>query len=275
MIRLSRRTVLLIILMVLSSIGILLIALMFVPMRSPSMRSPSPADLFQRIVIHPIPDSVQAIEADVCHQSSLKDRLTGWRHHEYLLRFDISKEDISNVLTSGSFRELGFVGYNSGVLVLGVTNRDAGHFVLYETEEEEPAWFDLEQWKDTKAWIAEEERKGSWYKAHVVLYSEHLGRAYFLEYETTGEWTGGTQRIITSETGTDIPESVQRQLRQAAMERAPESFRKTWEEAERIEEETQQKTREWVRQMEEMRQKGTYSEANAPPIPRSANSIKE
>ena len=251
-----------IILMVLSGTGVLLIALMFVP-----MRSPSPADLFQRIVIHPIPDSVQAIEADVCHQSSLKDRLTGWRQHEYLLRFDISKEDISSVLTSGSFSELGFVGYNSGVLVLGVTNRDVGHFVLYETEEEEPAWFDLEQWKDTKAWIAEDELKGSWYKAHVVLYSEHLGRAYFLEYETTGEWTGGTHRIIISETGTDISDSVQRQLRQEAMERAPESFRRKWEEAERIEEETQQKTREWVRQIEEMRQKGTYSEANAPPIP--------
>ncbi len=187
MVRLSGRIVAL---TVLFCSGVLLVALVFV-----ATRSSSPAELFRNIVIRPIPRSVQNIEADVCYQSSRWDRLTGWDQHEYLLRFDISEEDLSKVLASDSFRELGFVRYNSDVLILGVTYRDGGHFDLYETKEKEPAWLDLGQWKDTKAWIAEEERNGSWYKARLVLYNEHLGKAYFYEHEATGEWEG-TSRIV-------------------------------------------------------------------------------
>lgn len=257
MARFNRRTAIFITLLCIVVLLITLTVVAFLP-----ARSVSPADLFRRVVMRPIPGSVQAIRADICYESSLRDHLTGWREHTYLLRFAIGKEDLSKILAAEPFTELGHVEYTLKNLFYGPSATLFSNFQLYERDAPEPDWLDLEQWQDARVWIVEEEVRDSWYKARVLLYREPVGHAYFIEREMTGTWGGGLLSVTDPRF-----EAETRQGMEEHMQNLPESSRKYMEEARRADQELRERSREWVRQIEEARRNGTYDEANAPPIP--------
>lgn len=257
MARFNRRTAIFVTLLCIVVLLITLTVVAFLP-----ARSVPPADLFRRVVMRPIPGSVQAIKADICYESSLRDHLTGWREHTYLLRFAISKEDLSKILAAEPFTELGQVEYTWKGLRYGVSGKPCGGFRVYRMDAPEPDWLDLQQWQDARIWIVEEEVRGSWYKARVLLYREPVGHAYFIEYEVTGNYGAMTKSVTDPRF-----EAERRQGMEEHMQNLPESSRKYMEEARRADQELREKSREWVRQIEEARRNGTYDEANAPPIP--------
>jgi hypothetical protein len=161
-------------------------------------RKPSAEALFKQVVIDPIPESVKDIKASI----PLDKRERGHTEHTYILRFAISREDLSKIITSGNFVEqkiiykatdqdlhllnlsLDYIVPNSNVVWPGVT--------LYATNRDVPDWFDLPQWNGFKAYYTGTEQPVDMYvKAHVLLYNERLGRAYFIDQEVIGEGSRG------------------------------------------------------------------------------------
>jgi hypothetical protein len=213
---------------------------------------------------------VQAIEADICEEPSAWDRATGWWQRECLLRFDLSEADLSRILASAPFAELEYADYRKGLLDCGWRARSSGNvtlvfsrqFRLYETMEEEPMWLDLAQWKNVRAWIAQEERRGSWYKARLVLYNEQLKQACFVVHEEQGEWDG--RRSISRPQPNDIADATKRM--EDVIANSPKSFAEEMEKSREYGEEVQRSAEEWVRQIEEARKHGR-SEANIPLLP--------
>lgn len=158
------------------SVGILIVVSVFIY----SARSSPPA-LFRRVVVDPIPRSVRNIRA---HRHRRPD--PGWEMHTYVLRFEVSNEDLSRIVTSGGFTQLADVEYSLGGIVYQMTDRCYSSFRLHVRED----WFDLEQWRDFEGYIVEQERPNSWYKARLLLHNEQARTAYFMEHERRGEWTG-------------------------------------------------------------------------------------
>jgi len=186
------------------------------------------------------------------------------------LRFDLSESDLSRILASAPFAELGYATYREGLLDFGWwlrSSEDATlvvsrHFRLYETTEEEPLWLDLAQWKDVRAWIAQEEVRGSWYKACLVLYSGQLKQAYFVGHEEQGEWDG--RRSINKPQPKDIANAEKRM--EDVIAESPKSFAEEVQKSREYGKEVQRSAEEWVRQIEEAREHGR-SEANIPLLP--------
>ena len=139
---------------------------------------PSPESLFESVVISPIPESVR----DINVSCPLDERRHGQITRVRVLRFDIGREDLSKVIASGGFVEWTvnyrdfYLDYRANGIGLTVP--------LYATDGEVPDWFDLRQWKGFTAYYAGDSRPIDMYiKAHLLLYNEQLGRAYFVDYD--------------------------------------------------------------------------------------------
>ena len=61
--------------------------------------------LFRQIVVDPIPTSVKHIRADRCYETSHMDRLNGLEQNIYALRFEISNEDLMDIVAAGGFSQ--------------------------------------------------------------------------------------------------------------------------------------------------------------------------
>jgi len=165
----------------------------------PTKRKPSAEALFKQVVIDPIPQSVKDIKASI----PLDKRERGRAEHTYILRFDVSREGVLKIVASRSFVEqtiiyttieqrlylsnlsLDYIGPDSNVVWPGV--------MLYATSRDMPDWFDLPQWKGFTAHYAGTQRPiDNYIKTHVLLYNEHLGRAYFVDREVIGEGSRGS-----------------------------------------------------------------------------------
>jgi len=162
---------------------------------------------FETVVVQPVPESVKNIRTDRFRNSR------GPNGHVCVFRFDISREDLSQILASDAFIRLEYAKYASGKLHFGVDRNMRMGVGLYESRwHSEPAWFDLAQWADSEAFVAEEEVPSTWYKARFLLYSEERGAAYFLEYEMAGRW-GSEVLSVTDKRSRELPEWLQDKLK--------------------------------------------------------------
>ena len=138
--------------------------------------------MFERVVLSPIPESVK----DIRVSCPLDIRGRGMSDHTYILRFEISREDLSKIIASGNLVEWKVEYYD---FCLDYTADGIGAGVkLYKTNREVPDWFDLGQWNGFTAYYAGIERPSDMYvTAQLLLYNEPLGRAYFVDHEVIGE----------------------------------------------------------------------------------------
>jgi len=148
---------------------------------------PLPESLFQRIVMSPIPESVRDIRASC----PIDRRRDGMSDHTYILRFDISKEDLSKVIVSSNFVEWK-VRYYDFCLDYTAPDGVGSGVKLYATSREVPDWFDLRGWKNFAAYYSGVEAHVDMFiKARLLLYNEQFGRAYFVDHEAVGEGPRG------------------------------------------------------------------------------------
>jgi hypothetical protein len=150
-------------------------------------------EMFRRVVAHPIPKSVQEIRTDT--HGGKYDRIR-------IVYFDVSKEDLPQVVASGSFKSLPYAEYSRRcVLRYGLSERVITMLSLYRCEDEKPQWLDLERWTDFTAYFAEREVPNIRYSVRIMLYNEHLQRACVVEREMRGPWGGESFRITDPVTG--------------------------------------------------------------------------
>ncbi len=138
--------------------------------------------LFRKVVLNHIPASVRNIK-------SSQDLWFG--EHKYVLRFHISKEDLSLILKSRRFKKISYVKYNDGLLDYGEVQNILNSFFLYDTYrgKSTPRWFRLGEWKNFKAYV-EERIESGFESVHILLYNEGQGESYFIDYEVRDTGVG-------------------------------------------------------------------------------------
>jgi hypothetical protein len=159
----------------------------------------SPRAAFRRFVMHPIPRSVRNIKADHWQLFTRSERMyQGVDGHDYVLRFDISRDDLSRIIEARGLKIEPWerVECREGMI------RGGGTFIkLYRgpndpTEEEDPlypvrprpSWYDLDSWEDSPgncAAVKDEHRHGCT-DTVFLLYNDQLGSAFFVRDETSG-----------------------------------------------------------------------------------------
>lgn len=144
--------------------------------------------LFTKVVGSRIPQSVHAIKTD---------RWRALGRQTYVLRFDITEEDLLTIARTGHFTKLGYIDVESydGGICYGMTFSRGNVLILYGTSRRQPPWFDLDEWEDVVAYVVERELEESRYTVRLLLYSERRGAAYFIEDEVKGHWSGGRSSV--------------------------------------------------------------------------------
>jgi hypothetical protein len=108
-----------------------------------------PSASFKRFVIRPIPGSVCNIKVDRRGISSLRDWLDGFRDNAIVLRFDINRECLSQIVAIRGFALRQRAEYRDGDLHYQVNDQYYTVMRLYREKTREPAgWFDLQKWTD-------------------------------------------------------------------------------------------------------------------------------
>jgi hypothetical protein len=164
-----------------------------------------PRGLFRKAVLNPIPPSVKNIRAsgfflpEACHT--------------YVLRFTVSEEDIRLILSSGPFKEIGYVQYQSGILTYGEHQFPRENYTRYRDDEVigtyehhsdvglsfmlfegwrgwfPPRWFQFAKWRTFKAYVVERKDPDlPSVEVHLLLHNAELGQTYFINYEVRGTW---------------------------------------------------------------------------------------
>jgi hypothetical protein len=148
------------------------------------VKIPLPSRLFRKAVLNPIPASVKNIRA-----SRYVPILSN--EHKYVLRFNISKEDLSLILRSRRFKKISSVEYNDGLLSYENVQNVRSSFFLYDTYrgKSAPWWFRLGEWKNFKAYV-EGRIESGFESVHILLYNEGQGEAYFIDYEVRDTGVG-------------------------------------------------------------------------------------
>jgi hypothetical protein len=162
-----------------------------------------PRATFRRLVIRPIPHSVRNIKVDRCQLSTRRERLYYRReNHAFVLRFDIDKEDFSQIVAARGFRLLSWrsVQCYEGTVVFG--DRDGTRDLkLYkgtlDVDEggnpidvglRRPGWFDLDTWEGRFGGYraGKDLPNEGWLDLSVLFYNEQLGSAFLIKWEKTG-----------------------------------------------------------------------------------------
>ncbi len=142
--------------------------------------------MFRRFVVQPIPGSVHRIEADHCQMSHLIG-LYGSREHAYVLRFLITREDLSHLIAARKFKQWEAAQYSKGVLRFKTTDKYYMDIELYTEGRPQPGWFDLAKWDAWETYYVGEDNVGlSWLDANLLLYNERLGSACYIKYIIIG-----------------------------------------------------------------------------------------
>ena len=144
--------------------------------------------LFRRVVSFRVPQSVEEVRTDVFRT---------FGEHYYVLRFNISKQDLDAIVNSQHFARLGHIRYSAGCVNYGIHANVGTTLVLYGRRRKEPSWLDLREWKNPSAYLVEQEAENCRYKARLLVHDEERGAAYFLEYEVKGHWGGGKFGVTT------------------------------------------------------------------------------
>jgi hypothetical protein len=140
---------------------------------------------FKKYVLEPIPKSVSDIKVDEIEHPGLG--------HCYVMRFRIEKADLSLVLNSRLFQKFTSVTYKQGRLTWSGIDKSSdllrltltgGDCLLYTNQQYGPPdWFRPNDWDMPKVYVVKEKYgKSSRYQTKVLIYSEKLEEAYFVEY---------------------------------------------------------------------------------------------
>jgi hypothetical protein len=132
-----------------------------------------PPLLFRKAVLNPIPASVHHIKGSGFLQT--------WGRHTYVLRFHIGPEDVPRILASDELKEIAFVQYRRGDVVVWDTRFSYRSFPLFEGWRAwvPRPWCQWARWRAFRAYCVREESVGYW-KDVVFLYDPGTGEAYFI-----------------------------------------------------------------------------------------------
>jgi hypothetical protein len=141
--------------------------------------------LFRRLVIRPIPKSVQNMRLDRVQMATFGARLHGYRSRAYVLRFDISREDLSQIVATRGFEPWDNPTYTDGVLKYKTTKGSFASMYLYWPKlRPAPNWFDLEAWTGFETYfIGQDQLILGRADVSLLLYDEQLGSAYLVKWE--------------------------------------------------------------------------------------------
>ena len=133
---------------------------------------------FRRVVLNPVPPSVQAIRADAAH---------GVAMNKYVFRFRIDPADMPAILASRPFKEVASVEYRDGILHYGCDPIGGTSFWLYDTYDGKhaPSWFQFGKGDKFRAYVVEKQELDDYF-VDLLLYREDIGEAYFIEYDLGG-----------------------------------------------------------------------------------------
>jgi hypothetical protein len=164
----------------------------------------SPRAAFRRYVVHPIPRSVRNIRVDHTWKTPLSSRLQSYlRRSVFVLRFDISKEDLQRILGSREFRVCKSCSCTEGGTVKYVitrisyttfrghdeinTSNEPMYIYLWPVGRPVPSWFDLDKWTEPNGYMAGQDYMSpGWVDVSLLVYNEQLGSAYMIKYEASG-----------------------------------------------------------------------------------------
>ena len=163
----------------------IIIALLFLSCISSCSKSPSNTRIFSKCVLSPIPKSVKDIKLDQQQYFS---------GYIYVLRFNISKDDVVLIINSRPFIELEGVTYRLGSLYYErikdpeidtqkklYNNNSVINTPLYWSSEP-PEWFKPNDWNNPKIYRYRTKLgKANTYSTKVLIFNEQLGEAYFIE----------------------------------------------------------------------------------------------
>lgn len=148
--------------------------------------------VFKRLVISPIPQSVSDIRVDRCQISTAQDWLEGYQEKAIVLRFNVSKDDLSRIVKARGFKpwiplEANRPWCQNGSIKCQHPRSQAldWDIDLYGPERQAPIWFDLdsEDWAHCDAYLlGEYEAFNGWADASLLFYSEKLGGAYLVNW---------------------------------------------------------------------------------------------
>jgi hypothetical protein len=153
-----------------------------------------PGLTFERHVIRPIPRSVRNIRADVYQRATFWGRLRGYEEHVSVVRFDISREDLLQVVGARAFRSCGNARYSDRDRDLWTPASPPQAHVpsisLYRGKHvESPSWFDLEKWKraDMESYFTGRYASSGTVDISFLIYNRQLGSAYLIRWERRGK----------------------------------------------------------------------------------------
>jgi hypothetical protein len=159
----------------------------------------SPRASFRHLVIHPIRRSVRNIKVDRQSRFSLWARLCGFSEDFYVVRCDISKEDLMQIVQARGFEPCEDLKFADNRLTYTrVKERHSvaigrlhaawggGHSqALYDTQQP-PSWFDLGKWTDSEAYLIERDTgRSDCEDLALLIYSKQVGSAYFIRWDVT------------------------------------------------------------------------------------------
>lgn len=142
---------------------------------------------FRRLVMCPVPPSVEDVKMDRCRASSSGQHLDGIQEDAVVLRFDISKDDVARIVAARGFKPLTYKMwcYEGTVTYEEPEARIGGSFALYTPEHHAPRWFDLdhENWADFDAyWLGDQDKARGAADMSFLFYKEQFGRAYLVRW---------------------------------------------------------------------------------------------
>ena len=147
---------------------------------------------FASQVIRPIPQSVQNIKMDRCPITPFMSRFQGTWERALVVRFDVSKEDLSRIVVTHGFMPWVTVECTSGTLRYKTTDGSVTDIRLYrERHRRSPSWFDLEKWRDAETYfVGQATPDGHSVDVSLLVYNDQVGSAYFIRRQVTTREVG-------------------------------------------------------------------------------------
>ena len=147
----------------------------------------NPSKLFRRFVLDPIPASVTNIKAD---------QPVSVRGYEYVLLFNINREDLNRIVKSRPFREAQLSISKDGGYIFwewkgwkdlpksGHMRERGGGFPVYSYPERKPSWYTLESWDNPELYliVPSVPRKKNEPDNQYLIYNAGLGQAFFIVF---------------------------------------------------------------------------------------------
>jgi hypothetical protein len=144
-------------------------------------------ETFKRHVIRPIPPSVHNIRMDRCQMASLWRRLHGRHEHAFVLRFDVRRKDLLQIVRAKGLKLQETIEYREGnhwyaTQGYAFTFRD-----LYrEKTRDPPRWFDLDEWAGAEIYAAGQDTlMNARMDISYLFFNEQLGSAYVIRLVRT------------------------------------------------------------------------------------------